>query len=207
MILSYAVGGSASWFQIGSGETNAAGEYSIQWGIEASGSFALKAEWGGDADYLGSSNSTTLTVLPYQNQQVFYVESNSTVTGLDFNSTSLTLGFTVSGPTGTIGYTKVTVAKTLAPNFTRIAVFLDGKEINFTVSSSNDYWIITFTYFHSTHQVTINLSEDAEKSTTPVPEFPSWLVLVALVLVAVVVSATIVFMFTRKKPTASPKAE
>ncbi len=197
VILSCAVEGSASWFQMGSGKTNAAGEYSIQWVVGASGTFTLKTEWSGDADNPAAQNSTTLSFLPYQNQKVFFFESNSTVTGLSFNSTSLRLEFSVSGPDGTKGCTKATIAKTLAPNFTGITVYLDGKKLNSIVTSSNDYWIVAFSYSHSIHQITINLSEDAQVSAapeTPVPEFPSW-----LVLVAIAVLTTIASLFIRKR--------
>lgn len=196
VIFSYAVAGSGSWFQIGSGTTNSAGDYDIQWVPTASGTFTLKAEWSGDANHQPANSHTTLSLLPYQNQQVFLVESNSTVTGLNFNSVSFTLSFEVSGSEGTTGYVKAEIAKTLAPNFTGITVSLDGKELNFTVSSSNDYWIIAFTYHHSTHQVTVNLSKDAEVNptpTTPDPEFPIWAIFPLFM-----VAAMLIFVFTRK---------
>jgi hypothetical protein len=37
-------------------------------------------------------------------------------------------------------------------------VLLDGKQIDSSVTASADYWIIAFSYSHSTHQVTINLA-------------------------------------------------
>jgi hypothetical protein len=206
VILSYAIDNSPSWFQIGSGKTNSAGEYSIQWLIEASGTFNIKAEWAGNANYLGSRNYTTLCFLPYQDKKVFFVESNSTVTGLDFNSNSLMLSFSVSGPSGTKGYTKATIAKTLAPNFTGTTVSLDGKELNFTVSSSNDYWIVAFNYSHSTHQISINLPKDAKGNLTPTspsPEFPSWFALAFVV----VLTTLIAFAFVRKKLTPPHKTD
>jgi hypothetical protein len=170
VVLSYAVANGTFWSEIGSEKTNAAGEYSIQWLIPASGTFTLKTQWAGDQSYLGSSNSTTLSILTYQAQKVFFVESNSTVTGLTFNSSDLTLGFTVSGPSGTKGYVRTTISKSIVQNFTGLAVTLDGKELNATVSSTTDCWIVTFTYSHSTHQVAITLMPD---QTTMVPEASS----------------------------------
>ena len=187
VIFSYAVANSNSWFQIGSGITDLNGEYNIQWVPSASGSFTLKAEWSGNANHLPANSRTTISLLPYQNQQVFLIESNSTVAGLNFNSTSFMLSFEVSGSQGTTGYIKAEIAKTLAPSFNGVTVSLDGKEVNFTVSSSNDYWIIAFTYHHSKHQVIVNLSADANRNptpTAPVPEFPSWTIL-PMVLAAV----------------------
>jgi hypothetical protein len=200
--LSYAIGNSASWFEIGSGKTNSAGEYSIQWLIEASGTFNLKAEWAGNANYLGSENSTTLCFLPYQEQKVFFVESNSTITGLDFNSNSLALGFTVSGPTGTKGYTKATIAKSLAPDFAGFTVSLDGKQIDCTVTSSEEYWIIAFTYSHSSHQVTINLSSDAKTSQTPPADSTILFAILAIILTGSILALII---FRRARKTTNPR--
>ena len=194
VILSYAVGNSASWTQIGSGKTNSAGEFTVQWLIAASGTFTLKTEWTGDQNHAGSSNTTTLSFLPYQEQKVFFVESNSTVTGLAFNSTSLTLSFAVTGPSGTKGYTKVTVAKTIVSNVTGIIVSLDGKELTASISSTNEYWIITFTYSHSTHQVTLNLNDHS--SSNSVPEFPSWTI--PLLLSIIVAFAGLLVYFKKR---------
>jgi protocatechuate 3,4-dioxygenase beta subunit len=93
VILSYSLNGGSSWFQIGSGKTNANGDYSIQWVVGASGTFTLKTEWAGDTSYSGTGNSTTLSFLPYQNQQGSYIESISTVSALASNSTSSELSF------------------------------------------------------------------------------------------------------------------
>ena len=210
VVLSYAVSNSTSWSEIGSGKTNATGEYDIQWLIPASGMFTLKTQWVGDQSYSGSSNTTTLSILSYQEQKVFFVESNSTVTGLTFNSTSLTLGFTVSGPSGTKGYVKTTISKSIVQNFTGMTVTLDGKELNATVSSTDTCWIVTFTYSHSTHQVAIILTSDqtvpvssptptiapAVTSTPKQPGsgFPIWIygAVAAVVIAALVATALLV---------------
>ena len=76
--LFYSVG-DAGWVPIGSGTTNADGEYAIQWVNTASGTFTLKVDWTGDDDYPAASATTALSFLPHQNQKAFLVESNSTV--------------------------------------------------------------------------------------------------------------------------------
>jgi hypothetical protein len=126
--LSYAVMGSNSWIPIGSGTTNVAGEYNIQWVNTASGTFILKAEWNGDDEYLGANANTTLSFLPYENSNVFFIESNSTVSALAFNSTSLELSFTVNGTSGTAGYVRATIVKNLITNGENIKVYLDGNQ-------------------------------------------------------------------------------
>jgi hypothetical protein len=89
---------------------------------------------------------------------IFSVESNSTVTELAFNSTSSELTFVVHGPSRTAGYVKATIAKSLIPNTKNIKVYLDEKQLNYEVTSNTDSWLLSFTYTHSTHQVSINLA-------------------------------------------------
>jgi hypothetical protein len=167
IIFSYSVDSGNSWYPVGSARTNQQSQYSIQWVPQASGIFSLKTEWSGDENYTGASNTTTLCLLPYEDQKVFCVESNSTITDLDFSSVNHTLAFAVSGPSGTTGYTKVAIAKSLVADATTITATVDGKTVNYTISEANSNWIMEFTYSHSTHQVSINLAgQEAEKEPT-----------------------------------------
>ena len=195
--LSYALTGSDSWVPVGSGTTNSAGEYSIQWVNTASGTFTLKVEWNGNDEYLGASATTTLSFLPYQNQQVFFVESNSTVTALAFNSTSLELSFTVNGTSETAGYVKVTIAKTLVANAENIKVYLDGNQLNYDVTSNPDSWLLTFTYTHSTHNVMISLAANEPEDTVPNND----LILIAITVVIAVVAVASFMVWRKKKKT------
>jgi len=165
IILSYAVGENFTWVPIGSGTTDSAGEYSIQWVNPASGTFTVKAERNGNDEYLGASATTTLSFLPYDNQNLFLFESNSTVSALAFNSTSLELSFTVSGTSGTAGYVKVAIAKSIVANAENIKVYLDGNQLDYEVTSNSGSWLLTFTYKHSTHQVMISLAANAGDAT------------------------------------------
>jgi parallel beta-helix repeat protein len=193
--LSYAIVGDPSWVPIGSGTTNSAGEYSIQWVNTASGTFTLKAEWKGNDEYLGASSTTTLSFLPYENQQYFFVESNSTVTELAFNSTNWELSFTVNGIEGTAGYVKVTIAKSLVSNAENIKVYLDEKQLNYEVTSNADSWLLAFTYMHSTHQVTISLAASEPKSTLLSIESLALIVVV----IGIAVAGVVGFIVWRKK--------
>ena len=82
-----------SWIPISSGLTDEQGNYNIQWINSASGTFTLKTEWSGESPFIGVSNTTTLSFLPYQNKQVFLFESNSTVYDLAFNNANLYFEF------------------------------------------------------------------------------------------------------------------
>jgi hypothetical protein len=200
VILSYAAGGSNNWVQVGSGKTNATGFYTVQWLIPASGTFAIKAQWTGSTSYRGSENTVTLSFLPVQGQNVFFVESNSTISSLNFDSASQTLGFTASGPTGTQGYTKVTIAKTLAPNADPFMVSLDGNQLNYTITSLGDNWILAFSYQHSSHQIVVNLASDVSQLPSSPPNYTIFLFGGVAAAVVATLAGLLVLRRTHRKP-------
>jgi hypothetical protein len=114
----------------------------------------LKAKWEGNSEFQPASNTTSIGTIPFENQQAI-VQSNSTLTQISYNQT-VGLSFTVNGEGGTQGYAKVVIPKNLMPENQNIKVHVDGKPINFDLTPSEDEWIISFTYQHSTHQVVIN---------------------------------------------------
>jgi hypothetical protein len=146
----------------------------------------LKAEWNGNTEYLGANATTTLSFLPYENQQLFLLESNSTVSALAFNSTSSELSFTVNGTEGTAGYVKVTIAKSLVSNAENIKVYLDGNQLNYDVTSNADSWILSFTYQHSTHNVMISLAANGAGGTLLSIESSAVIVVVVIAVAGVV---------------------
>jgi hypothetical protein len=172
IVLRYRFPGADEWFPIGSVYTDTAGNYNIQWVNTATGTFTLRAEWKGNSTYPSVYANVTLNSLPAQNS-VFFVESNSTVTSLAFNSTTSELSFTVSGPSGTAGYVKVTVARSLLPDGADAKIYLDGKQLNYELQETSDSWVFTFSYHHSTHTVTIDLS--ASSATLPEADYSIWI--------------------------------
>jgi PKD repeat protein len=219
VVLQYTFPGTTSWFPISSAFTNAAGDYSIQWINPATGSFTLKAEWAGNGTHVGAVNTTTLSSLPYQNQNVFFVESNSTVYSLAFNSTSLELSFTVSGPSGTTGYSKATIAKTLMANAENLKVYVDGNQLTYFLTETANSWLLTFNYSHSTHQVSVylptnipstsNLTPLASASDSPIlaptsnttasgVDYGPWIAAISVIAATAIISA---ILFSRRKPT------
>lgn len=179
VVLSYTFSGADSWIPISSGLTDEKGNYNIQWINSASGTFTLKTELSGNSVYTGVSNTTTLSFLPYQNQQVFLVESNSTVYALAFNNETSTLSFNVTGPSETTGYVKATISKTLLANGENLQVHMDGKQLNYSVTSTVSSWVIALNYSHSTHQISINLETNAS-STLPLDNEVILIVIIAL---------------------------
>jgi PKD repeat protein len=196
VVLYYTFPGVYSWFPISSGVTDNLGRYNIEWIPTATGYFTIKAVWAGNATYSETSVTTTLSSLAYNNQYVFSVESNSTISALAFNTTDQTLSFTASGPGGTKGYTRVTIAKSLVANATNIRVYLDGNQLNYSIASTDDSWLLTFNYTHSTHKVAVNLNAAA------VPEFAS-ITFLPLFMMLIVLSAVIALALRRRNKTQS----
>jgi hypothetical protein len=157
VVLYYTFSGIDTWVPITSDTTDSLGNYFAVWVPPATGYFEIKAEWTGNATHSGASNTTTLGSLAYQDEYVFFVESNSTISELAFDTSNWTLSFTATGPNGTTGYTKVTVAKTLVANITDIKVYLDENEIPYTATSAGNSWLLVFSYAHSIHDISVSL--------------------------------------------------
>ena len=86
VVLHYTFAGAESWYPIGSAFTDQDGAYSIQWINTASGTVTLSAQWKGNSTYKPANATTTLSFLPVTDTNMFFVESNSTVTAFAFNS-------------------------------------------------------------------------------------------------------------------------
>ena len=192
VILHYTFSGITEWVPINSDITDDLGEYFVIWIPPAIGYFVLKAEWAGNPTHSGSNKTVTLSCLLYDNQHIFSVESNSTISELAFNTTDWTLSFTAIGPNGTKGYTKITVAKSLVANITNIRVYRDGNQSEYSIASIDDSWLLTSDYLYSVHQLVVDLD------ITIVPEFPAW---TSMLLILILFTVAIVFYKQRQLKT------
>jgi len=204
VVLSYDFEGANATFHIGSEITDDSGDYSTQWISPGEGTFTLYVEWPGDENHPRVVNGTALTFLPYESQQTFMVESNSTVTSMNFNSTTNELAFTVSGPLGSQGYVRATVAKSLLPKAENVKVLLDGRRMNYTLMEIEDSWVLLFTYSHSTHKVSIYYVVPQESQTNPVnPALNVDYALLAIIVLVILALATIGMSAIRRNDNAS----
>jgi len=167
VLLSYSVTGGESWNDITLPTTASDGTYSIVWMPPAIGNYLVRATWAGNSTYPEATTTVNFALILEQ-QNVFSVASNSTVSELAFNSTSRELSFTVSGPSDTAGYANVYVAKSLVANIVDVKVYLDGDQLSYKATSLDDSWSLHFTYPHGTHKVAISLG----KISTPFIETP-----------------------------------
>jgi hypothetical protein len=104
-------------------------------------------------------NSTASSPKPLQtyNTSGFQIESNSTISEINYNGDKSALAFKVSGLSGTTGYTQISIPKSLS-NSGNMTVTVDGKPVECGFTQTEDSWLLTFTYSHSTHNVMITLS-------------------------------------------------
>jgi hypothetical protein len=141
-------------------------------------------------------STPTPTPISVPNQSYFFVESNSTVTELFFNSSNSELSFTVNGSSGTTGYVKVTIAKSLVSSVQNVKVYLDGEQLSVAITSSEDSWFLNFNYKHSTHHVRISLAANAVAVPFPSLEYLIWILLIIIIAIG---GAGILFYFKKHK--------
>jgi outer membrane protein assembly factor BamB len=199
VLLSYSVTGGQSWNDITAVPTSAEGSYSAVWQPSATGTYMVRASWRPYYPYESAESIRMLSVNTFDEENVFSVVSNSTVSALAFNSTSKELSFTVSGPDRTIGFVDVGIAKSVVNDATGILVYLDGVALNYDVTSTADSWRLYFTYEHSTHGVVVNLGNTTVPGGTSLEPFSVLLVVAVIVTVLVVVAVGLLVYFRKRK--------
>jgi outer membrane protein assembly factor BamB len=166
---SYSINNGVTWNDITSTTSDTNGNYSVVWVPSATGTYLVKAMIRDNYPYPQTQTIKTLSVTLYDDEYVFSVESNSTVTALAFNSTSNSISFSVSGDQGTTGYASITVPKSLVGDIVNLKVYVDNQAKQFAVTSVDDSWVISLAYPHSSHGITIDLGSLPQESTSPEP--------------------------------------
>ena len=184
ILLSYSVTGGATWQELTLTHTDSDGNYIAEWRPSVTGDYLIRAMFEGNNQYPQTSTTVNLAVTSYAEQSTFSVSSNSTISNLFFNSTSKELSFSVTGASGTQGYAEIYIAKSMIVDGSDITVILDGHPMEKTVTSTDDSWLLHFTYSHSTHDVVISLG--ASNVFANITD--NWLlyVVVAIVLIAAI---------------------
>jgi outer membrane protein assembly factor BamB len=189
IFLSYSVTGGETWADITMIQTAADGSYSAVWIPDATGTYLVRATWAPYSLYEEGKSLRMLSVESFDAQNVFSVSSNSTLSALAFDSGTRELRFTVTGETGTTGFVEVKVAKSLVGNVADLKVYLDGASLDYSAQSTDDSWVLCFTYAHSTHSVIVNLGA----ASSPI----MWFITVAVVVA--VVGACLLLYFRKRK--------
>lgn len=213
IVLSYSATGGATWHDLAYVLTDDYGSFSAIWMPTASGNYLVRATWYSDGVYSTVSVTTNFAVAPFvEENKVFSVTSNSTVSSLLFDSSTEQLKFTVSGQSGTVGYVQVCIPKTLLPNSGDLQVFLDGQDVTYQVLSKGETWIITTEYHHSTHNVVMALpgatdlpsGGNSGSGSNSLGDIASISPLVTLPVI-VVLLGVVIFLLVRRRPKKSEK--
>ncbi len=158
ILFSYSVNNGASWIDLTLVNTSGDGSFVVLWTPSVTGNYLINATWAGNSQYPQTSTVVNFAITPYDQQNAFSVTSNSTLTAFSFDSQAQTLDFQVSGATNTTGYVDLYIPKSLINDTSNLRIRLDGTPIIYTVHSAGDAWLVSFTYHHSNHKVSVDLS-------------------------------------------------
>jgi hypothetical protein len=95
----------------------------------------------------------------------------------------------VEGPSGTSGYAQIAIPKDIISNVKDLKVQLDDKQIEYQIDSSNDSWLVNFTYNHSIHIVKVSLGSGSIGILQPL----------LYVIIGVIISISLIVILTLKK--------
>jgi len=159
ILIEYSVTGGDTWNEITMTPTDQEGKYQATWIPQATGSYIIRARYGGEPSRClrEASHQTSLAVTPGEANSVFSVVSNSIITNLAFDSAREILSFTISGEAGTSSHTHIVIAKTLITDIIGLKIHVDGDEVDYTYTSDESRWTLTFEYSHSSHTVVLSL--------------------------------------------------
>ncbi len=195
ILLSYSVTGGKSWVDLTLVQTGKDGGYYAEWMPSVTGYYSLKAVYEGNENYTAAEEVINFAVEPFQEQNAFSVNSNSTLTAFSFDSDSRELSFNVSGESGTTGYVNVYVPKSRVSDVSQLAVYLDNNQVVYSSLSQGDSWVLYFTYNHSTHFVDVRLDSSSGQVALGVVEMA---VLVFIGVVSAVLILGLLLVFRRK---------
>jgi hypothetical protein len=153
--------------------------------------------------YAETSNGKTKELTLYGNISASQL-TNAKITPSPL-SLSTKISFSATGPSGTVGFSNITIAKSSVAYGTKPTVYIDGVKAEnqgYTQDSENFY--VWFTTHFSEHEISIDfLSDDVSPTTTPTtPDEPSNPVLLVVIAVAVIIAlvALGLFVYKRRKP-------
>jgi len=197
VLIYYSVNGGSSWSELTSVTTNQEGDFSAVWLPSVTGNFLVKAYYLGNEEYGKAKTVINLAVTSSeQEENVFSVSSNSTLSGLSFNSEERELRFSVSGDNGTFGYVNVFIPKSLIADVSELEVYLDEEQIDYIAESKEDYWLLRFSYSHSTHEVSVMFSSLALQDGGLT--VASWMSIASIASIAVIAAIMSVFFIKGK---------
>lgn len=198
ILISYSVTDGETWESLTLVHTLSDGSFAAVWYPDVTGNYLIKATSDRNAKMNAASKIVNLALTPDKNQNVFTLNSNSTITQFAFNSTSNQLSFVASGDKGTTGYVEIYIPKTIINDISQLKTYIDNKQVSFSSESKGDSWLITFSYSHSQHTITIAMGDASQVADTDNTQI-FWYV-IPVVGIAVVAVAAVVMLKRKTKP-------
>jgi hypothetical protein len=197
ILLSYSVDGGNTWNELTTVSSDNNGNFLAVWLPSVTGNYLLMAEWAGNTNYIETSTTINFAVLPFGEQSVFSVTSNSTISALAFNSTSGELDFTVNGPEDTTGYCDVYIPTSLISDISALTVSLNGNQISYNVQSLRNAWQVSFNYPTGTNEVTMGMNS-ADTIVINGNQFLQWIPYVVIVVLMAIIAVLMASKKTKK---------
>jgi hypothetical protein len=187
VLISYSVTGGTTWEPLTLVRTITDGSFSAVWTPDVTGNYLIKATVEETSTMDGASKTINLAITPPDPQNPdenrFMLNSNSTVRQFAFDPDTKELSFSVEGPSDSTGYVDVYIPKVILSDISTLKAYIDGDEVNFNSESVGDSWLITFSYHHSTHRITMALGNVAEPITQSDTQWTLYIIVIALVAV------------------------
>jgi hypothetical protein len=198
----FSVDNGNNWQNFSLVQTHSDGSFSTIWVPNATGSYLVSTQWDGNLTLHWLNTTASLALTPDSAGKMFSVASNSTLSGLTYDSASRQLRFSTNGTTNTVGYLSICVPKALAADAQALQVKKDGAAQTFGIQSQDDVWVISCTYTQSTHNFVVQLPAEVMFSPVETP----WL-MIALAVAVVVVIIAVLLVIRRRRRTAATVAE
>ncbi|MGD6851551.1 MAG: hypothetical protein ACQCN6_05765 [Candidatus Bathyarchaeia archaeon] len=164
VLLSYSVTEGRTWESLTLVRTVSDGSFSALWTPDVTGNYLVKATYEATSTTNEASKTINIALTPgagNSDQNIFTLSSNSTITQFAFNSQTKELSFMAEGPSHTAGYVNIQIPKSLLSDVSTLKAYIDNVEVSFDSQSLADSWLITFSYSHSQHHITMELGDSA----------------------------------------------
>lgn len=200
VLISYSVTGGNQWESLTLVRTTSSGGFSAVWIPDVSGNYLVKATVEATSSMNAATKTVNLAITPDAQNNVFTINSNSTIRQFEFDPASKALSFTVEGATATTGYVDIFIPKAILSDVSELKAYMDNKEITFNSQSVSDSWLISFTYSHSLHRVTLTISSNALQPTDQPNDIPSsqWPIYIAIAATVAAIAAISIVTLKRK---------
>jgi hypothetical protein len=195
ILLFYSVTNGQSWESLTLVRTQPDGSFIALWKPEVTGYYLVKATFEGTVNLGKTSEIINVALTPDINHNVFTISSNSTITQFSFIAEAKNLTFTAEGVSGTTGYVNLEIPKTVLSDVSNLKIYLDNTKVSFSSQSLTDYWLISFTYSHSSHHITLSLGQSFNETSDATFDL-QWAILLATV--AAIVGLAIIIVAAYK---------